>query len=270
MVHSSPFRFRLWWAGVLAVTVLCGSDRAAAQCTVVSTPRGFDPPAGVTLPRPQQQPGRPVLYSFMDLPPADGRYLYYVVPADLQSGEEGPQSNIVQIVWQAEDDIVTPALNDPNVSAVTGAIGALKGPLHGGAPGPVLDMLQEIKTIDRAEDWVRQAIAHGDRMMGFGHRVYKVRDPRADVLSRAAKELAESGGGGTPRRVAARRPRATDAGARAPAARRKVPPARRPARGPRRRSGSRCAPRGSGSVSASARSWRRWRLRSRARTHARA
>ncbi|HEY4723073.1 MAG TPA: citrate/2-methylcitrate synthase, partial [Anaerolineae bacterium] len=81
------------------------------------------------------------------------------------------------------------------VSAVTGAIGALKGPLHGGAPGPVLDMLQEIKTIDRAEEWVRQAIAHGDRMMGFGHRVYKVRDPRADVLSRAARELAESGGG---------------------------------------------------------------------------
>ncbi len=81
------------------------------------------------------------------------------------------------------------------ISAVTGAIGALKGPLHGGAPGPVLDMLQDIKTIDRAEEWVRQAIAHGDRMMGFGHRVYKVRDPRADVLSRAARELAESGGG---------------------------------------------------------------------------
>ena len=81
------------------------------------------------------------------------------------------------------------------VSAVTGAIGALKGPLHGGAPGPVLDMLQEIKTIDRAEEWVRHAIAHGDRMMGFGHRVYKVRDPRADVLSAAAQQLAASGGG---------------------------------------------------------------------------
>ena len=81
------------------------------------------------------------------------------------------------------------------VSAVTGAIGALKGPLHGGAPGPVLDMLQEIKTIDRAEAWVRDAIARGDRMMGFGHRVYKVRDPRADVLSAAAKQLTDSGGG---------------------------------------------------------------------------
>ena len=81
------------------------------------------------------------------------------------------------------------------VSAITGAVGALKGPLHGGAPGPVLDMLVEIKTLDRAEEWVRHAIAHGDRMMGFGHRVYKVRDPRADVLSAAARELADSDSG---------------------------------------------------------------------------
>ncbi len=81
------------------------------------------------------------------------------------------------------------------VSAITGAVGALKGPLHGGAPGPVLDMLVEIKTLDRAEEWARQAIAHGDRMMGFGHRVYKVRDPRADVLNAAARELADSGNG---------------------------------------------------------------------------
>lgn len=81
------------------------------------------------------------------------------------------------------------------VSAITGAVGALKGPLHGGAPGPVLDMLVGIKTLDRAEAWVRHAIAHGDRMMGFGHRVYKVRDPRADVLSAAARKLADSGGG---------------------------------------------------------------------------
>ena len=80
------------------------------------------------------------------------------------------------------------------VSAITGAVGALKGPLHGGAPGPVLDMLVEIKTLDRAEAWVRDAIAQGDRMMGFGHRVYKVRDPRADVLSVAARRLADNNG----------------------------------------------------------------------------
>ena len=75
------------------------------------------------------------------------------------------------------------------VSAVTGAIGALKGPLHGGAPGPVLDMLVDIKTVDNAEPWLRREIAEGRRIMGFGHRVYKVRDPRAEVLSRVAEEM---------------------------------------------------------------------------------
>ena len=80
-------------------------------------------------------------------------------------------------------------------SAITGAIGALKGPLHGGAPGPVLDMLLEIKTVDRAETWVREQLQAGKRIMGFGHRVYKVRDPRADVLKRAVEEFARSGKG---------------------------------------------------------------------------
>ncbi|HTI04787.1 MAG TPA: citrate synthase/methylcitrate synthase [Gemmatimonadales bacterium] len=75
------------------------------------------------------------------------------------------------------------------VSAVTGAIGALKGPLHGGAPGPVLDMLKDIKSADRADAWVRGELAQGRRIMGFGHRVYKVRDPRADVLSKVADEM---------------------------------------------------------------------------------
>ncbi len=80
-------------------------------------------------------------------------------------------------------------------SAITGAIGALKGPLHGGAPGPVLDMLLDIQSIDHAENWIRNELGSGRRIMGFGHRVYKVRDPRADVLSRTAKKLAESGSG---------------------------------------------------------------------------
>jgi len=75
------------------------------------------------------------------------------------------------------------------VSAVTGAIGALKGPLHGGAPGPVLEMLKEIKSADRAESWVRNELQAGRRIMGFGHRVYKVRDPRADVLSKAVAAM---------------------------------------------------------------------------------
>jgi citrate synthase len=75
------------------------------------------------------------------------------------------------------------------VSAVTGAIGALKGPLHGGAPGPVLDMLLEIRSADRAEAWLRNELAAGRRIMGFGHRVYKVRDPRAEVLSHVAESM---------------------------------------------------------------------------------
>ena len=75
------------------------------------------------------------------------------------------------------------------VSAVTGAIGALKGPLHGGAPGPVLDMLVDIQSADHAEAWLRREITEGRRVMGFGHRVYKVRDPRAEVLSRVAEEM---------------------------------------------------------------------------------
>jgi len=76
------------------------------------------------------------------------------------------------------------------VSAVTGAICALKGPLHGGAPGPVLDMLMEIGAAGRAEAWVRRELAAGRRIMGFGHRLYRVRDPRAEVLRATAEEMA--------------------------------------------------------------------------------
>ena len=75
------------------------------------------------------------------------------------------------------------------VSAITGAIGALKGPLHGGAPGPALDMVFEIGFADRAETYLRAKIERGERLMGFGHRVYKVRDPRADMLAAAAERM---------------------------------------------------------------------------------
>jgi citrate synthase len=75
------------------------------------------------------------------------------------------------------------------VSAIVGAIGALKGPLHGGAPGPALDMVFAIGEASRAEAALREKIEAGERLMGFGHRVYKVRDPRADVLEEAARRL---------------------------------------------------------------------------------
>jgi citrate synthase len=80
------------------------------------------------------------------------------------------------------------------VSAVVGAIGALKGPLHGGAPGPALDMVFAIGEASRAEAVLRAMIEAGEKLMGFGHRVYKVRDPRADVLARAAERLFARGG----------------------------------------------------------------------------
>lgn len=75
------------------------------------------------------------------------------------------------------------------VSAITGAVGALKGPLHGGAPGPALDLVFEIGTPDRAEEVILAKLARGERLMGFGHRVYRVRDPRADVLAAAAEQF---------------------------------------------------------------------------------
>lgn len=80
------------------------------------------------------------------------------------------------------------------VSAALGGISALKGPLHGGAPGPVLDMLDEIGTPDNAEAWIDAALARGERLMGFGHRVYRVRDPRADALKAAVARLPGTSG----------------------------------------------------------------------------
>ena len=75
------------------------------------------------------------------------------------------------------------------VSAALGGVSALKGPLHGGAPGPVLDMLDEIGEPARAEAWIDAALARKARLMGFGHRVYRVRDPRADALKAAVARL---------------------------------------------------------------------------------
>jgi citrate synthase len=80
------------------------------------------------------------------------------------------------------------------VSAITGAVGALKGPLHGGAPGPALQLVFDIGTRERAEPFLRQKLESGERLMGFGHRVYKVRDPRAEVLGEAAQLLYEQDG----------------------------------------------------------------------------
>jgi citrate synthase len=74
-------------------------------------------------------------------------------------------------------------------AAVVGAIGALSGPLHGGAPSRALQMLDEIGTADRADPWLRAAVERGDRLMGFGHRVYKTDDPRSLMLRDVADQL---------------------------------------------------------------------------------
>ncbi len=79
-------------------------------------------------------------------------------------------------------------------SAMLAALGALKGPLHGGAPGPVLDMLDAIETPGNADRWLAGELARGERLMGFGHRIYRVRDPRADALKSALQRLGAAGG----------------------------------------------------------------------------
>ncbi|WP_342044388.1 citrate synthase/methylcitrate synthase [Bacillus sp. OTU530] len=75
------------------------------------------------------------------------------------------------------------------VSAVTGAIGAMKGPLHGGAPTGVIDMLNGITKKEEAETWIRQKLEKKEYLMGFGHRVYRTRDPRAEALSEITKRI---------------------------------------------------------------------------------
>ncbi|GHO86840.1 citrate synthase/methylcitrate synthase [Dictyobacter formicarum] len=83
-----------------------------------------------------------------------------------------------RIVASTESDIV---------SSLVAALGALKGPLHGGAPSKVQDMLRTIGSIENADPWIRDAITHGGRLMGFGHRVYKTADPRAEELREMAR-----------------------------------------------------------------------------------
>jgi citrate synthase len=84
---------------------------------------------------------------------------------------------------------VTAATMSDMHSAITSAIGALKGPLHGGANEQVMLMVDKIKDPAKAEAWIRKAIADKMRLMGFGHRVYRVEDPRAKHLRRLATEL---------------------------------------------------------------------------------
>jgi citrate synthase len=89
---------------------------------------------------------------------------------------------------------VTAATLSDMHSAITAAIGALKGPLHGGANEQVMLMVEKIKSPAKAEAWIRKALADKARVMGFGHRVYRVEDPRAKHLRRLATELGQQAG----------------------------------------------------------------------------
>jgi citrate synthase len=74
-------------------------------------------------------------------------------------------------------------------SAVCGAIGAMKGPLHGGAPSEVVEQIHKVGSPEKAEEWVRDALARGERLMGFGHRVYRAYDPRAAALRKVVEAM---------------------------------------------------------------------------------
>ena len=122
----------------------------------------------------------------------------------MMTGEEpGPKEERtmdVALILHAEHGLnastfsgrVTIATLSDLYSAVTSAIGTLKGPLHGGANERVMGMLQEIGEPERAEEWIGQALERGDRIMGFGHRVYRALDPRAPILRELGQELGSS------------------------------------------------------------------------------
>jgi citrate synthase len=84
--------------------------------------------------------------------------------------------------------IITSSRSDI-ASAIVGAIGTMKGPLHGGAPSEVVDQLAKVGSREHAEQWIREALDRGERIMGFGHRVYRAYDPRAAALRKVAESM---------------------------------------------------------------------------------
>jgi citrate synthase len=84
--------------------------------------------------------------------------------------------------------IITSSRSDI-ASAIVGAIGTMKGPLHGGAPSEVVDQLAKVGSREHAEQWIREALDRGERLMGFGHRIYRAYDPRAAALRKVAESM---------------------------------------------------------------------------------
>jgi citrate synthase len=84
---------------------------------------------------------------------------------------------------------VVTSTNSDIASAVCAAIGTMKGPLHGGAPSEVVDQLAQMGSVDKAEQWLKDALDRHERLMGFGHRVYRAYDPRAAALRKVAEGM---------------------------------------------------------------------------------
>ncbi len=142
------------------------------------------------------------------LPPLEARpelshaaYLAYAL-LDRAPSELEARAIDVALILHADHDLnastfaarVTASTLSDLYSAVTSAVGALKGPLHGGANERVLDLLDEIGELERADEVVRGKLARHERIMGFGHRVYKVEDPRATILREWSRKIGESKG----------------------------------------------------------------------------
>jgi 2-methylcitrate synthase len=134
-----------------------------------------------------------------DLPAA--AYLLYAL-LDREPTELERRALDVALILHADHELnastfaarITASTLSDLYSAVTSAIGTLKGPLHGGANERVMELLDEIGTVDRVEEVVKAKLAQHERIMGFGHRVYKVEDPRATILREWSRRIGESAG----------------------------------------------------------------------------
>jgi citrate synthase len=142
------------------------------------------------------------------LPPLEARpglshaaYLFYALLNRAPTELEGRALDVA-LILHADHELnastfaarVTASTLSDLYSAVTSAVGTLKGPLHGGANERVMELLDEIGTPDRAEEVVKAKLARHERIMGFGHRVYKVEDPRATILREWSRRVGDAAG----------------------------------------------------------------------------
>ena len=147
----------------------------------------------------RRRKGLPPLRVRADLSQAG--YLLYAI-LDREPTELEARALDVALILHADHELnastfaarVTASTLSDLYSAVTSAVGTLKGPLHGGANERVMELLDEIGPVDRVEEVVHAKLARHERIMGFGHRVYKVEDPRATILREWSRKVGEAKG----------------------------------------------------------------------------